>query len=111
VGRVVSLPSFTVGHYPSMRVHVTERTDRFNDVEKSCSVTEWDMVLKRIPDYLESKNLKSSFRVWGQAIADQKLTSQTGEVMSRSDMGIGDHDFLIQSIKSRHADSEWIMAR
>jgi hypothetical protein len=92
-------------------VHVTESTDRFNDVEKSCSVASWDMVLKRIPDYLESEHLRSSFEVWAQARAVQKLTPRTEEVMSQPDIGISDHDFLVFSIKSRHADSEWIMAR
>ncbi|OIW30426.1 hypothetical protein CONLIGDRAFT_699866 [Coniochaeta ligniaria NRRL 30616] len=72
------------------------------DVAKSCSVTSWERVLEQFPGYLESEHSKS-FKAWARAKSDQILMSQTK-------IAISDLDFLIQSIKSRHDDSDWIMA-
>ncbi|KAJ9137727.1 2OG-Fe(II) oxygenase [Pleurostoma richardsiae] len=73
----------------------------FEDLERSCSLESWQLILEQLPGYLISDHLKVSFTYWAQTKLDRKFDS-------KPILRCEDHTFLIRSIETRHGDSEWI---
>ncbi|KAK3314576.1 hypothetical protein B0H66DRAFT_593286 [Apodospora peruviana] len=85
-----------------------------------CSLSAWQLIVDKFPKYLEGgglptgllQDLQTSFKAWAQARMDTKFMSHHigDDRHYEGDCG-DDYSFIIKSIESRPADSEWIMTR
>ena len=90
---------------PLARTFYTDTTLRLQDLDQANNAaTEVDAFCTASKSSTEDQPLLASFKAWADPICDRKLKT-------KSQWTLSDQDYLFSTLKSRSAESEWVLQR